>query len=133
MVLNMVKEVGAINKEEMPMLKGKKRTNEEIFKINTMTLASDYSSIGYVDDLQYYQGKESIFKAKQIAAKMPKEKGKELIEFVRESNQRIEEESNWGGARPGAGRPATGRKLQRIYTTDEEMIKIREYLEHLRR
>lgn len=39
----------------------------------------------------------------------------------------------WGGARKGAGRPATGRKLQRIYATDEEMEKLRKYLEELRK
>ncbi len=39
----------------------------------------------------------------------------------------------WGGKRKGAGRPSTGRKLQRIYATDDEMTKIREYLEELRK
>lgn len=39
----------------------------------------------------------------------------------------------WGGKREGAGRPSTGRKLQRIYATDEEMIELRKYLEGLRK
>jgi hypothetical protein len=41
--------------------------------------------------------------------------------------------TGWGGSRKGAGRPATGRKLQRIYATDEEMVEIRKYLEELRK
>lgn len=39
----------------------------------------------------------------------------------------------WGGRRAGAGRPSTGRSLQRIYATDEEMERLREYLEELRK
>lgn len=39
----------------------------------------------------------------------------------------------WGGKREGAGRKPTGRKLQRIYATDDEMIKIRQYLEEIRK
>ena len=38
----------------------------------------------------------------------------------------------WGGKRKGAGRPATGRELQKIYATDEEMMALRERLAELR-
>lgn len=38
----------------------------------------------------------------------------------------------WGGKREGAGRPATGRKRQSFYVTDEENKKLREYLEKIR-
>jgi hypothetical protein len=38
----------------------------------------------------------------------------------------------WGGKRPGAGRPSTGRKRQSFYITDEENEKIREFLDKLR-
>jgi hypothetical protein len=37
-----------------------------------------------------------------------------------------------GGPREGAGRPATGRKKQNFYITDDENKKLREYLEQLR-
>ena len=37
-----------------------------------------------------------------------------------------------GGPREGAGRPATGRKRQSFYITDEENEKLRKYLEELR-
>jgi hypothetical protein len=41
--------------------------------------------------------------------------------------------SSWGGPREGAGRPATGRKRQNFYVTDDENTKLREYLEQLRK
>ena len=40
--------------------------------------------------------------------------------------------NTWGGIREGAGRPATGRKRQYFYITDEENEKLRELLEKLR-
>lgn len=42
------------------------------------------------------------------------------------------ETKTWGGAREGAGRPATGRKRQNFYITDVENQLLREYLERLR-
>jgi hypothetical protein len=39
----------------------------------------------------------------------------------------------WGGPREGAGRPSTGRKRRQYYTTDEEDVKLRQYLEELRK
>ena len=42
------------------------------------------------------------------------------------------ETNTWGGIREGAGRPATGRKRQYFYITDEENEKLRELLEKLR-
>lgn len=39
---------------------------------------------------------------------------------------------NWGGARPNAGRPATGRKLCRFYLTDEEKEAVREFIGKMR-
>ncbi len=44
----------------------------------------------------------------------------------------MSKETNWGGAREGAGRPATGRKRKYFYITKEENDKLREYLEKLR-
>lgn len=40
--------------------------------------------------------------------------------------------ATWGGPRPGAGRPSTGRKRQSFYITEEENEKLREYLKELR-
>lgn len=39
---------------------------------------------------------------------------------------------SWGGKRPGAGRPSTGRKKRTLYITDEEYDKLKEHLEVLR-
>lgn len=43
-----------------------------------------------------------------------------------------EPERQWGGPREGAGRPATGRKKQNFYITDEENEQLRQCLEELR-
>lgn len=40
---------------------------------------------------------------------------------------------SWGGARPGAGRPSTGRKKATFYVTDEEKEKIRRLIKKLRK
>jgi len=37
-----------------------------------------------------------------------------------------------GGARPGSGRPTTGRKPRQLMATDPEWIKIREYADKIR-
>jgi len=39
----------------------------------------------------------------------------------------------WGGKRPGAGRPSTGRKKRNFYITDDEFEKMKEYLDTLRK
>lgn len=43
-----------------------------------------------------------------------------------------ETKQSWGGKRPGAGRPSTGRKKRTLYITDEEYNKLKEYLQSLR-
>ncbi len=43
-----------------------------------------------------------------------------------------ENQSSWGGQRKGAGRKPTGRKGKFIYVTDEELEKVKEYIEKLR-
>lgn len=45
---------------------------------------------------------------------------------------RINIRTGWGGAREGAGRKPTGRRLARIYCTEEEEEKLRAYLKELR-
>lgn len=37
-----------------------------------------------------------------------------------------------GGKRPGAGRKPSGKRNRMIYVTDEEYVKVREYIEKLR-
>ncbi|MBS3990113.1 MAG: hypothetical protein KGZ44_09230 [Dethiobacter sp.] len=43
-----------------------------------------------------------------------------------------EEKKEWGGARPGAGRPATGRKKRNVYVTDAEFEAVKNLIEKLR-
>ena len=70
---------------------GTKRSDMDCFRIVTLAqLGAESDNMGYVSDLAYYQGEESIYKAKRIAEKMPKDKGDELISLVRESNARME-------------------------------------------
>ena len=57
-----------------------------------------------------------------------KEKG---IEAGNTSAGRVNIRTDWGGYREGAGRKSTGRKLARIYVTEEEEQKLRDYLEKL--
>lgn len=114
--------------------RGEKRPDIDIFKIvTTAQLGIEYGNMGYVDDLQYYQGEDSIFKAQQIATRMSKEKGDELVRLVRESNLKIEEESAWGGSRPGAGRKPSGKKSVNFYITEDEKEKMKLYLDELRK
>ncbi len=44
----------------------------------------------------------------------------------------MEVKKNWGGVRPGSGRPKTGRTGRKIWVTPEELEKIRIYLKKLR-
>jgi hypothetical protein len=78
---------------------------------------------------------------KNIQIKVQEDKAIPLENELR--NKGIEAESiapgtvnirtDWGGYREGSGRKPTGRKLARIYVTEEEEQKLREYLEELRK
>lgn len=46
--------------------------------------------------------------------------------------QKEKKKSAWGGRRPGAGRPATGRKYRKFYVTEDEYQKLKQYLAKLR-
>lgn len=47
--------------------------------------------------------------------------------------ENVIKESSWGGRRPGAGRPKTGAMPSKtIRMTDEEYVKVKEYLKTLR-
>jgi hypothetical protein len=54
------------------------------------------------------------------------------IEAGNGSTGRVNIRTDWGGYREGSGRKATGRKLTRIYITEEEEQKLREYLDKIR-
>jgi len=73
---------------------GTKRNDTDVIHINALSISGiQYSTMGYVFDLHYYQGNDSIFKAERLASKMPKDKGDKLIDYVRKSNERMEMES----------------------------------------
>lgn len=57
---------------------------------------------------------------------------KKGIEAGNVSPGRVNIRTDWGGYRDGAGRKPTGRKLARIYVTEEEEKKLRDYLEKIR-
>ncbi|CAB1251797.1 conserved protein of unknown function [Ruminococcaceae bacterium BL-6] len=70
---------------------GTKRSAFDCAKIWLMALSGiEYSNMGYAEDLQYYQGNDSIFKAERLATKMSKDKGNMLISFICESNKNME-------------------------------------------
>jgi hypothetical protein len=62
-------------------------------------------------------------------------KHKKFDEVLLPSSELYQEakENTWGGPREGAGRPSTGRKRKQFYITDEEEVKLKEYLEELRK
>ena len=73
----------------------RRRSDCDCAKITLLTVSGvEYSNLGYAADLQYYQGAESIYKAKELAARMPDDKGRELVDFIRESNERMEKQGN---------------------------------------
>jgi len=70
---------------------GTRRSMEECAKIGLIALFGvEYGNSGYAEDLQYYQGEQSIFKAKQLAKHMSKEKGNELVDLIKQSNLKME-------------------------------------------
>ncbi len=79
------------------------------------------SGEGEMGTEEEYNGKRSL---RAIKLRLTKEKCG--------GNSMGKAEKTWGGAREGAGRPATGRKRQYFYITDEENEKLRELLEKLR-
>jgi len=54
------------------------------------------------------------------------------IESGNTASGRVNIRTDWGGYREGAGRKPTGRRIARIYVTEEEEKKLREYLDKLR-
>lgn len=59
-----------------------------------------------------------------------KDKG---IEAFSTAPGRVNINTDWGGYREGAGRKPSGRRLARIYVTEEEEKKLREYLDEIRK
>lgn len=55
-------------------------------------------------------------------------------DFARPNNGMIIDlKPSHGGPREGAGRPATGRNRKQFYVTDEEEVKLRTYLDEMRK
>jgi len=70
---------------------GMKRSLEDCVKIGLLTMFGvEYGNIGYAEDLKYYQGEQSVFKAQQLAKHMSKEKGNELVNLIQQSNLEME-------------------------------------------
>ena len=42
------------------------------------------------------------------------------------------ENTNWGGSRPGAGRPPTGRKQVKFFLTDDEKAQVKQFIDAIR-
>jgi len=71
-------------------LYGTKRPIAEVAKIGLLCIPGiRYGNTGYVSDLNLYQGDESIYKAERLVAAGA---APELVDFIRESNARIEGE-----------------------------------------
>ena len=116
---------------------GTPRSAEDKVKIGLLALlGAEYGVSGYVDDLHYYQGEESIRKAEILAKHMDNKKmGDNLISLIKESNAKMEAESH-GGFRPNAGRKKElpeGARNRSITVTDEEYTKLKEYIAALRK
>jgi hypothetical protein len=83
----------------------------------------------YAKDIKSVQIKVPADEAIPLEAEL-KDKG---IEAGNISGGRVNIRTDWGGYREGAGRKSTGRKLTRMYVTEEEEQKLRDYLEKLRK
>lgn len=102
-------------------------------------LTDEDISEGFVDEVGAVYGEyKKAITSRQINVPMGeaislerklREKG---IQASNISPGRVNVRTEWGGKREGAGRPATGRKRQFIYVTDDEFNKIKELLEQLR-
>lgn len=114
---------------------GTPRSQEDKAKIGLLAVCgADYGVSGYVEDLGYYQGEDSIRKAEILAQHMNTETGEALMRLVRESNAKMEEISH-GGYRQGAGRKKESppdAKRRTFTVTDEEHTEIEKLIEQLR-
>lgn len=91
-------------------------------------------------DLRPFKAKIATKSNKAVQVRVPIEEAipleqklrKKGIEASNGSPGRVNIRTEWGGYRPGAGRPATGRRKRTYYVTDEEYEKLKEYLQSLR-
>lgn len=58
--------------------------------------------------------------------------GTEIITCSEDNNISVVKIYAHGGSRPGAGRPATGRKQRKLQATDEEWVLIKKYADEVR-
>lgn len=104
-------------------------------------LSRDDISNEFEDAIGELYGQKYAKRMKSIQIRVPFEEALPLEEELRNkgiqagngSPGRVNIRSDWGGYREGAGRKSTGRKLARIYVTEEEEQKLRDYLEELRK
>jgi hypothetical protein len=81
----------------------------------------------------FYDNGTNNFSAYRNREPLKDSEGTEIFaNTLSEMDGTINNMSEWGGPREGAGRPSTGRKAKPFYVTDEEYIKLKEYLEQLR-
>lgn len=102
-------------------------TDDEISKEFESRIGSIYGP--YSKDIKSIQIKVSGDKAILLETNL-KEKG---IEAANVAQGRVNIRTDWGGYREGAGRKPTGRKLVRIYATEEEEQLLRNYLNEIRK
>lgn len=120
---------------------GRPITAEELKDLcEQYNLTSEDISEEFLTTIGEIYGKKYAKTFSAIQINLPSEKAIDVETKLRESGveagsgspNRVNISTNWGGPRKGSGRPATGRKFTRIYVTEEEDKKLREYLKTLR-
>jgi len=120
---------------------GREATPEEIEEIiREHGLTEDDISQEFDDEKGTIYGDKYKKKYKSVQVRVPNDEAIPLEQKLRDkgieasngSPGRVNIRTEWGGKRPGAGRPSTGRKKRTLYITDEEYNKLKEYLQSLR-
>ncbi len=55
-----------------------------------------------------------------------------IVEHTKRTRDTAEGVSGWGGPRPGAGRPPTGRKSRQIWLSDAEHAAVKQFVKQMR-
>lgn len=120
---------------------GRAITREELQEIcGRYGLTAEDISKEFDDKIGMLYGKEYEKEYKAIRVKVPIEEALKLEYELQEKGIQansvapgtVNIRTGWGGAREGAGRKPTGRRLARIYCTEEEERLLREYLKKIR-
>lgn len=121
---------------------GRTATPEELEEIvQEYGLTEDDISKEFDDEKGAIYGDKYAKKYKSVQVRVPNDEAIPLEQKLKEkgieassgSPGRVNIKTGWGGYRPGAGRPATGRKKKTFYITDEEYDKLKKHLETLRK